>query len=242
MTSKPAAVSRPGAVHDRGLVDLTQPTGSTPPGLSWTGLLALAAAGGGALALLSLAGDRAPLRLLTVLGNLGSPWALAAFGLELITTSRFRGAIAATFMLLLASALYALPLVLGGYGLGPTTLQWAVVALLIGPVMGCCGAAVSGGRPRPPVLAVAAPATLLVAEAVFFLWERQVWLWNLQAEPYRLVDLGIALGFIGLALWLPFVLTQERGRLARIYALALGGGALASAGLLATYRLMLSGR
>ena len=167
---------------------------------------------------------------------------LAAFGLGLITTSRFRGAIAATFMLLLASALYALPLVLGGYGLGPTTLQWAVVALLIGPVMGCCGAAVSGGRPRPPVLAVAAPATLLVAEAVFFLWERQVWLWNLQAEPYRLVDLGIALGFIGLALWLPFVLTQERGRLARIYALALGGGALASAGLLATYRLMLSGR
>lgn len=114
-------------------------------------------------------------------------------------------------MLLLASALYALPLVLGGYGLGSTTLQWAVVALLVGPLMGCCGAAVSGGRPRPPVLAVAAPAMMLLAEAVFFLWERRVWLWNLQAEPYRLVDLGIALGSVGLALWLPFVLTQGRG-------------------------------
>jgi hypothetical protein len=220
---------------------LTQRTGRRLSDLSWRGLLTLAAAGSAALALFSFAGDMIPLRLLTILGNLGSPWGLAAFGLGLVTTSRLRGSIGATFMLLLASALYALPLVLGGHGLGSTTLQWAVVALFVGPLMGCCGAAVSGGRPRPPVLAVAAPAMMLVAEAVFFLWERRVWLWNLQAEPYRLVDLGIALGYVALALWLPLVLTQGRGELARIYVLALGGGSLASAVLLAAYRLVLSG-
>lgn len=83
---------------------------------------------------------------------------------------------------------------------------------------------------------------MLVAEAVFFLWERRFWLWNLRAEPYRLIDLAIALGFIALALWLPLLLAQGRRRLIKIYVLASGGGSLAAAGLLEIYRLVLSGR
>jgi hypothetical protein len=225
------------------VTDWAERTERTAPDLSWTRLLALAAAGGAALAIFSSLGDGIiRLRLLTVLGNLGSPWGLAAFGLGLVTTSRLRGSVAATLLLLIASAIYALPLILGGHGVGSTTLQWAVVALLVGPVMGYCGAAVAGSRPRPPSLAVAAPSTMLVAEAVFFLLERRFWLWNLRAEAYRLVDLGIALAFIALALWLPLLLAQGRRRLIKIYVVALGGGSLAAAGLLEIYRLALSGR
>ncbi|MBA3373111.1 MAG: hypothetical protein H0T98_06275 [Euzebyaceae bacterium] len=225
------------------MTDWAERTKGKAPDLSWTRLLALAAAGGAALAIFSSLGDGIiRVRLLTVLGNLGSPWGLAAFGLGLVTTSRLRGSVAATLLLLIASAIYALPLILGGHGVGSTTLQWAVVALLVGPVMGYCGAAVAGSRRRPPILAVAAPSTMLVAEAVFFLWERRFWLWNLRAEPYRLVDLGIALGFIALALWLPLLLAQGRRRLIKIYVMALGGGSLAAAGLLEIYRLVLSGR
>lgn len=73
MTSQRAADLPPGAVHHRGLMTLTQRTGRRLPDLSWTGLLALAAAGSAALALFSFAGDMIPLRLLTILGNLGSP-------------------------------------------------------------------------------------------------------------------------------------------------------------------------
>jgi hypothetical protein len=223
------------------MIDQPERTERVTRDLSWMHLLALAVVGGAALAVFSSLGDRIPLRPLTVLGNLGSPWGLAAFGLGLVTTSRLRGSVGATILLVVGSAAYALPLVLGEEGLGTTTFQWAVVALLVGPVMGYCGAVVAGSRPRPPMLAVAAPSTMLVAEAVFFLWERRVWLWNFRAEPYRLVDLGIAVGFVALAMWLPLVLAQGRRRLTRIYVLALGGGSLAAAGLLTTYRSMLLG-
>jgi hypothetical protein len=46
---------------------------------------------------------------------------------------------------------------------------------------------------------------MLVAEAIFLAFDRRVWRWNLNAEPYRLIDLGIIvalfLGGIALAAW-----------------------------------------
>jgi hypothetical protein len=46
---------------------------------------------------------------------------------------------------------------------------------------------------------------MLVAEAIFLAVDRWVWHWNLDADPYRLIDLGVMvalfLGGLGLAAW-----------------------------------------
>jgi hypothetical protein len=208
--------------------------------LRWPGMVLAALVGGAVLGGFSMLGDGiVRVRLVTILANLGSPWALAAFGIGLTTTGRARGAAGGTLLLLAGSVTYAMRGFLHGYGIGPTTLQWAAVAFVAGPVMGWCGAAVARGRPRPPLLALAGPSVILVAEAVFFLWERRVWRWHLVAEPYRLADLGVALGFVALAAVLPVLLGEGRPRVLRVHALAAGAGSVAAAGFLAVYRWML---
>ena len=72
-----------------------------------------------------------------------------------------------------------------GYVVTEVNVVWTVAALVAGPIMGACGAAISTRRERPPVVAVAAPAAMLVAEALFLLIDRRVWAWNLSAEPLR---------------------------------------------------------
>jgi hypothetical protein len=54
-------------------------------------------------------------------------------------------------------------------------------------------------------VAVIAPSAMLVAEGMFLAVDRRVWRWNLGAEPYRLIDLGVMialfLGGLALAAW-----------------------------------------
>ena len=64
------------------------------------------------------------------------------------------------------------------------------------------------------VIAVAAPSSMLVAEAIFLAIDRRVWHWNLVAETYRLIDLGVMLALLlgGLALPLFFEKDPRRRR------------------------------
>ena len=90
--------------------------------------------------------------------------------------------------------------------------MWTLIALVAGPVMGLCGAAIASRPTRPPVAAVAAPSAMLVAEAIFLLLDRRFWLWNLRAEPYRLIDLGVALALLVGAFALVAVFEKDRHR------------------------------
>ncbi len=70
---------------------------------------------------------------------------------------------------------------------------------------------------------------MLVAEAIFLAIDRRVWHWNLVAETYRLIDLGVMLVlFAGLALPVFFEKDSRRRRVVYlIVALAGVGGAIA---------------
>ena len=106
-----------------------------------------------------------------------------------------------------------------------TNVVWTIVALVAGPVMGACGSAVSSRRERPPVLAVALPAAMLVAEGFFLVIDRKIWRSDLGAETYRLIDLGVALALIVGGLVLPWVFLKDRPSRASGYVLTVAGGA-----------------
>jgi hypothetical protein len=95
--------------------------------------------------------------------------------------------------------------------------MWTVVAAVAGPIMGLSGAAISSRRERPPVVAVVSPASMLVAEAISFVIDHRVWQYNLQADPYRLIDLGVVLVFVVTGLALPALFVSERRRRALAY-------------------------
>jgi hypothetical protein len=91
-------------------------------------------------------------------------------------------------------------------------LVWTLTALVAGPIMGLSGAAVGARPARPPIAAVVAPSAMLVAEAIFLVMDRRVWRWNLGAEPYRFIDLGVIVALLlgGLALPALFVKDPRR--------------------------------
>ena len=108
--------------------------------------------------------------------------------------------------------------------------SWTTVALVAGPVMGWSGAAISSEPERPPLLAVAAPSAMLVAEALFLAIDREVWRYNLGADTYRLIDLGVMLTLFVGGLVLPWIFEKDRHRRRLMYlvvALAGVGGAVA---------------
>ena len=76
--------------------------------------------------------------------------------------------------------------------------------------MGWSGAAISAEPERPPVLAVAAPSAMLVAEAIFLAIDRKVWRYNLGAKTYRLIDLGVMLALLVGGLALPLFFEKDR--------------------------------
>jgi hypothetical protein len=126
-------------------------------------------------------------------------------------------------------AVYYLLGAVRGYDVGALNLVWTSVALVAGPVMGWSGAAISSEPERPPVLAVAAPSAMLVAEALFLAIDREVWRYNLGAEPYRLIDLGVMLAMLVGGLALPLFLEKDPRRRRLVYlivALAGVGGAV----------------
>jgi Family of unknown function (DUF6518) len=169
-------------------------------------------------------------RLFGLLGNIASPWGLAAFFVGRLTTSPKRGAAAGALTLVVGVVVYYLFGALRGYDVGAVNLVWTSVALVAGPVMGWSGAAISAEPERPPVLAVAAPAAMLVAEALFLAIDRKVWRSNFSTEPYRLIDVGVMLALLVGGLVLPVVFEKDRRRRRLVFlavALAGVGGAIA---------------
>ena len=169
-------------------------------------------------------------RLFGLLGNIASPWGLAAFFVGRLTTSPKRGAAAGALALVVGVAVYYAAGAARGYVVGEVNLVWTMVALVAGPVMGWSGAAISARPERPPVLAVAAPSAMLVAEAIFLAIDRKVWNYNLVAESYRVIDLGVMLVLLVGGLALPVVFEKDRHRRRTVYmvvALAGVGGAIA---------------
>jgi hypothetical protein len=169
-------------------------------------------------------------RLFGILGNIASPWGLAAFFVGRLTTSSKRGAAAGALTLVAGVVVYYLFGALRGYDVGAVNLVWTSVALVAGPVMGWSGAAISAEPERPPVLAVAAPAAMLLAEALFLAIDRKVWRSNFSTEPYRLIDVGVMLALLVGGLVLPVVFEKDRRRRRLVFlavALTGVGGAIA---------------
>jgi uncharacterized protein DUF6518 len=168
-------------------------------------------------------------RLIGILGNIASPWGLAAFFVGRLTTSTKRGAAAGALTLVVGVAIYYAVGAARGYVVGEVNLLWTAIALVAGPVMGWSGAAVTSKPERPPVLAVAAPSAMLVAEAIFLAIDRKVWHYDLRAETYRLIDLGVMVALLVGGVVLPLVFEKDRRRRRLVYlvvALAGVGGAV----------------
>jgi Family of unknown function (DUF6518) len=168
-------------------------------------------------------------RLVGILGNVASPWGLAAFFVGRLTTSSRRGAVAGALTLVVGVVVYYLGGALRGYTVGEVDVVWTAIALVAGPVMGWSGAAISSQPDRPPIIAVAAPSAMLLAEAIFLAIDRRVWHYNLRAETYRLIDLGVMVALVVGALVLPMVFEKDPRRRRLVYlivALAGGGGAV----------------
>jgi hypothetical protein len=174
------------------------------------------------------------------LGNLASPWGLAAFLVGLRAESPRRGALVGAVTLVIGVATYYVGLALRGYVVGEPTVAWTAVATVAGPIMGLSGAAVSSLRERPPAVAVAAPSAMLVAESIFFVIDRRVWLYNLRAEPYRLVDLGLVAAFLIGAMALPPLFVKERGRRVGAYLIVVSAGVCGALGFVLLSRVMTS--
>ena len=169
-------------------------------------------------------------RLFGILGNIASPWGLAAFFVGRLTTLPKRGAVAGALTLVVGVAVYYAVSAARGYVVGEVNLVWTAIALVAGPVMGWSGAAIRSEPERPPLLAVAAPSAMLVAEAIFLALDRKVWRYNLGAETYRLIDLGVMLALLVGGLALPLIFEKDGYRRRIVYlivALAGVGGAIA---------------
>lgn len=196
---------------------------------------------GVALGLLSLLGDGVlRLRLFTLVGNLATPWAVPAFLVGRLATSRRFGALAGGLVLLTGVATYYGVWILRGYPLVPAVVMWTVVALTMGPVMGLCGAASARCADWPPVVAVAAPAAVALAEATYFVLNRRVWLWDFAVHPHRFVDLSVLVGLLAVGLLLPAWLVRPRRRLRVVYPVAFGTGLVGAGALALLYRLLVA--
>ena len=176
-------------------------------------VLLVAVVVGVALGIFSLLADGIlPGRLVTLLGSIAAPWALAAFVVGYRATSPKQGALAGAVALVVGVATYYAGAGARDHAVGELNVVWTVVALVAGPVVGACGAAISTRREHPPLVAVILPGAMLVAEGLFLLYSRRVWRTNFGAEPYRLVDVGLAVALVVGGVVLAWVFVKERGR------------------------------
>jgi hypothetical protein len=192
----------------------------------------------------TLADGVVPGRAVTTLGNIISPWVIAAFAAGRLSPSPRAGSWAGTVALAVGVVTYYLAAALrfavddsayaGSRGAAPVV--WLVAALLVGPVMGAAGAAST--RSRPPVLAVIAPSVVLFAEAAFLVLDRRPWRWTLPQEMYRLADVGVFAVLVAVALAMPYRLIAEPERRQRAYALMCACGLAGAAGIQLLYRLL----
>ena len=198
-----------------------------PPIRKRRGVFLVAIVVGIALGVFSLLADSVfRARAFEIVGNLASLWGLAAFFVGYRAASWRQGAFAGVLVLVVGIATYYNAGVIRGYAVADVNVVWAVTALVAGPIMGGCGAAVSTHRKRPPIVAVAAPAAMLVAEALFLLIDRHAWAWNLSAELYRLHDLGVAVVMLIGGLVLPWVFVKEPRRRGNTYLVVAAGGTI----------------
>lgn len=204
-------------------------------------LLAVAVAAGAGLGGFSLLADGVlGLRLFDILGNLASPWGLAAFAVGWPAATRRAGAGAGALALLTGVAVYYVIGAARSYVLGGAIAVWAVASVLVGPVMGAAGAAVSGRRGRPPAPAVAAPAVLLLAEALYLAVDRRMWAYDLAVESQRWNDVVIVAVLVAVAVVLPAVLVRDKARLRLLYPAIGALGAVGGAAYLALDGLVLT--
>ena len=169
-------------------------------------------------------------RLVGILGNIASPWGLAAFFVGRLATEPKRGSLAGASTLVVGVAVYYLGGALRGYTVGEVDLVWTAIALVVGPAMGWSGAAIASEPERPPILAVAAPSAMLVAEAIFLAIDRRVWHDALLAETYRVIDLGVIVALLVGGVVLPVVFERDRRRRRLVFMLVSLAGAGGSAG------------
>jgi len=204
-------------------------------------LFAIATAVGLGLGVLStLADGLAGGRALGILGNTASPWGLAAFLVGSRTTSAKRGAIAGGLTLLVGVVTYYMGAGVRGIVFGGGNLVWTVTALVAGPFMGWCGAAVARDRGRPPLIALAAPAAMMASEALFLMIQSRIWAADFAAENYRLIDAGMMLALLLGGMALPLELHRDRRRLARVYVLVLLGSVAGAFAFQLLYRLIVA--
>ena len=169
-----------------------------------------------------------PGRLFTVLGNIAAPWAIAAFVVGFRATSVRQGALAGAVALVVGVATYYAGVAVRGYVVGQLNVVWTVVALVVGPVMGACGAAISTRREHPPLVAVVLPAAVLVAEGLFLLYDRKVWRYDVVDQIFHDVYVSVALALIASGFALSWVFAKDqRGRASLLVA---GVGVLGAIG------------
>lgn len=170
----------------------------------------------------TLADGILPGRLFTLLGNVAAPWVVAAFVVGFRASSVRQGAIAGALALVVGVVVYYAIGAVRGYPVGSLNVVWTVVAIFAGPVVGACGAAISARRERPPLVAVILPAAMLIAEGLFLVYDRKFWRSNFGAEPYRLIDVGLALALIVGGLVVSWVFVREQRPAALLGAAATG--------------------
>jgi len=118
-------------------------------------------------------------------------------------------------------------------------LVWLVAAVTVGPLLGMAGAA-SKRREPVPVLAIALPCVVLLAEAGFLVLDRRPWLWDLVGEPHRLTDLAIMVGLAAMAVAIPALGVPDRDRRSLAYGVVVGAAAAGSLALVGLYRLLIN--
>jgi len=224
------------------------PEGSTAPSPSGRDRSVIAAVVVGlGLGIFSVIADGVvPYRALVILGNLISPWAIAAFAVGRYCSSWKRGGWAGSLALFIGVASYYLGhavrvAVVGDpatdLALSAAPLIWLVAAVTVGPLLGMAGATCRRHEPAP-VAAVALPCVVLLAETGFLVIDRRPWLWDLVREPHRLTDLIIMIGLVALAVAIPIRIVADRRRRLRVYAVTVVAAAAGSIALVGLYRLL----
>jgi hypothetical protein len=163
-------------------------------------------------------------RAFTTLGNIISPWVIAAFAAGRLARGARTGAWAGTGALVVGVVTYYVVQVVrfsadeasSAYLMGAAPLVWLTAAFVMGPLMGAAGAAST--RPRPSVRAAIALPVILLAEAGHLVLDRRPWRWNLAQEIYRLNDAGVFVVLGAVALAVPALFVPERRRRRKAYA------------------------
>jgi hypothetical protein len=210
--------------------------------------LVVAAAVGSGLGVFSVLADGViASRALVILGNIISPWAVAAFVVGRFARSWQRGGRAGSLALLLGVAVYyvgqGVRIALGGddpltdLAFSAVPLVWLVAAVTVGPALGVAGAASKRHGPLH-LVAIGLPCVVLLAEAGFLVVDRRPWLWDLVAEPHRLTDLVLMVGLVALAVAIPIRTVAERRPRLLVYGVALVTAAAGSVALVGLYRLL----